>query len=77
MKEMEEEITKSSLTRYKLELEQKQKFLKNTKKYDQQLREMRSCLAYMFGKVGVSNYPEYLNEGGRLDMANSISEVSI
>ena len=34
IKEMEEEITKLSIGRYKVELEQKQKFLKVSKKYD-------------------------------------------
>ena len=35
IKEMEEEITKLSIGRYKVELEQKQKFLKVSKKYDE------------------------------------------
>ena len=35
MKEMEEEVTKITINRYKTELEQKQKFLKLSKKYDE------------------------------------------
>ena len=35
IKEMEEEITKLSIGRYKVELEQKQKFLKVSKRYDE------------------------------------------
>ena len=34
MKEMEDEVTNASLTRYKQELDQKQKLLKMTKKLD-------------------------------------------
>lgn len=73
MKEMEEEVTKVSLNRYKNELEQKQKFLKLTKKYDEQLREMRHCLGFVLAKVGINEFPEYLQE----DLACSISEVRI
>ncbi len=70
---MEDEVTKVSLNRYKNELEQKQKFLRLTKRYDEQLRDMRNCLGYVLAKVGINDFPEYLQE----DLAQSISEVRI
>eukprot|EP00347_Sterkiella_histriomuscorum_P011319 403372907 len=73
MHEMEEEVTKVSLDRYKVELEQKQRFLKMTKKYDEQLRDMRHCLGYVFGRIGLQDVPDFLKE----DLAASISEVRI
>lgn len=70
---MEDEVTKVSLNRYKIELESKQKLLKVTKKYDDQLREMRHCLGYVLGRVGVTSLPDFLKE----DLACSISEVRV
>jgi len=73
MKEMEEEMTKASLGRYKAELESKQQQLKITKKYENQQRELRHCLSYLLGRVGVINMPDFLKE----DLACSISEVQV
>ncbi len=73
MKELEEEVTQLSLNRYKEELEQKQKHLKQTKKYDEQIREFRAALGYVFSITGVENVPEYLSK----DLTVSIYEVSV
>lgn len=70
MKEMEEEVTKSSLGRYKAELEAKQKFLKMTKKYDEQLRELRQSLGYVLQKGGVSDIPDFLKAEGDFEAIN-------
>jgi len=33
-----------------------------TKKYDEQLREMRHCLGYVFNKLGLAEIPEFLRD---------------
>lgn len=44
-----------------------------TKKYDEQLRDMRHCLGYVFNKMGVVDIPDFLKD----DLATTISEVRI
>ena len=51
---MEEEVTKVSLNRYKSELDQKQKFLKTSQKYEEQLRDFRVCLALILKLLDIS-----------------------
>lgn len=70
---MEEEVTKLSLGRYKVELEQKQLFLKNSKKYDEQNKELKSVLGYVTGRLGVKNVPEYLQD----EVQQTISELNV
>lgn len=70
---MEEEITKLSLGRYKVELEQKQKFLKVSKKYDEQMKELRTVIGYFIGRLGITNIPDYLKE----ESSQTISEINV
>ena len=50
---MEEEVTQVSLGRYKTELDSKQKFLKTSQQYEEQLRDMRLCLAIVFKELEI------------------------
>ena len=49
---------------YRMELEQKQKILEMSQKYDRQLRDMRACLGFLFGRVGMQkeDVPKWLAE---------------
>ena len=53
MKAMEEELTKVQLSRYKVELEQKQKLLAACKKHEEQVREYRLALRHLVGSCGI------------------------
>ena len=33
-----------------------------TKRFDEQIREMRNVLGYLLGRLGVKSIPEYLKE---------------
>lgn len=57
---MEEEVTKVSLSRYKVELEQKQKYLKATQRYEEKVRDLRAALSYIVKllDIEVENIPE-------------------
>ncbi len=44
-----------------------------TKKYEDQIRDVKSCLGYVLNRVGVSIIPESIRE----ELTNSISEVRI
>ena len=68
---MEEEITKVSLNRYKNELEQKQKFLKMSKCFDEQIRDLRQCLGYICERMGIQDVPEFIKD----DLPSSLSEI--
>lgn len=54
LKEMEEEVTKVSIGRYKIELEQKQKYLKTTQRYEEQLRDIRGFSSCVLRELGLS-----------------------
>ena len=58
MREMEEEVTKVQLGRYKSELEEKQKMLKWSKKYEGEVRDIRKCMGYIMGKIGMEKEAE-------------------
>jgi hypothetical protein len=53
LKEMEDEVTKVSLSRYKVELDQKQRFLKSSQRYEEQLRDVRACLSCIVNFLGL------------------------
>jgi hypothetical protein len=59
---MEEEVTKVSLTRYKVELDQKQRYLKTSQRYEENLRDLRACLAIVLDALGIKEQeiPEML-----------------
>lgn len=59
---MEEEITKVSLSRYKVELDQKQRYLKTSQKYEEQLRDLRACLSLIVHTLDIkhSDIPDFL-----------------
>ena len=61
---MEEEVTKVSLSRYKLELDQKQRVLKTSQRYEEQLRDLRACFAYVLSSLEVDScdLPDYLRD---------------
>jgi hypothetical protein len=73
MKEMEEEVTRVSLHRYKAELEQKQKFLKMTKRYDEQIRDLRLCLGYICERMAIQEIPDFLKD----ESPGSLSEIRL
>jgi hypothetical protein len=50
---MEDEVTKVSLSRYKVELDQKQRYLRVSQKYEETIRDLRVCLAIVIEAVGV------------------------
>jgi hypothetical protein len=64
LKEMEEEVTKVSLSRYKVELDQKQRYLRVSQKYEETIRDLRVCLAIILEAVGVkqSEIPDILRK---------------
>jgi hypothetical protein len=59
---MEEEVTKVSLTRYKVDLDQKQRYLKTSQRYEENLRDLRACLAIVLDALGIKEQeiPEIL-----------------
>jgi chromosome segregation ATPase len=48
---LEKELVKERMNCYRVELEQKHKILEMSQKYDRQLRDMRACLGFLFGRV--------------------------
>ena len=75
IKELEEQIMREKLDRYKNELNQKQQLLDQTKKYDRQLRDMRATLGFVFGSVGMKkgDVPGFLGE----KLTADINEVKV
>ena len=50
---MEDEVTKVSLSRYKVELDQKQRYLQTSQRYEEGLRDLRACLAIIIDAIGI------------------------
>ena len=71
-------MTKVSLTRYKVELDQKQRYLKTTQRYEGEVRDLRACLAVIVDAIGVkeAEIPEIVRRpnqtGGQEDTIEGI-----
>ena len=55
-------MTKVSVSRYKVELDQKQRYLKTSQKYEEAIRDLRACLAVVLEAIGINEkeVPEML-----------------
>ncbi len=46
-------MTKVSLSRYKVELDQKQRYLQTSQRYEEGIRDLRACLAIIIDAIGI------------------------
>ncbi len=46
-------MTKVSLSRYKVELDQKQRYLQTSQHYEDGIRDLRACLAIIIDAIGI------------------------
>lgn len=73
LKSMEEEVTNVSLCRYKVELEQKQRYLKASQKYESQIRDYRACLAQVLKLLDIKEND--LPEGLRNSFSSDLMQI--
>jgi septal ring factor EnvC (AmiA/AmiB activator) len=79
IREMEDEITKVSLNRYKNELDSKQRYLKTSQKYEVQIRDLRASLALVlhFLEIDSLDIPEFLKSSSSItprDLRNILQD---
>lgn len=78
LKDMEEEVTKVSLNRYKSEQDSKQKYLRSSQKFEEQLRDFRVCLALILNMLRISDedIPQALKEP-KLILTEDSSQIKL
>ena len=79
IREMEDEITKVSLNRYKNELDSKQRYLKTSQKYEGQIRDLRAFLALVLHLLEIDSVdiPDFLKSSTNItprDLRNILND---